>query len=133
MVILGVLTSWPRVEITVVMAHRNEDLGESEKGAVKTTPPDTDAVKVVNKEDLILHGGHANETSSGAAAQTYVLPGKAPDSEPTPEVSVESTDASGGEYSVFTVTQKMMIVLTASLASLFSPMATAIYCELPPP
>ncbi|KAL5345110.1 hypothetical protein ACLOAV_010065 [Pseudogymnoascus australis] len=109
------------------MAHTNEDLGESEKGAPGRAPQETNAVNVVNKEDLNSHGGHGNETSSGAAAQTYVLPGRAPDNEPPSEASVESTDASGGEYSVFTVTQKKMIVLTASLASLFSPMATAIY------
>lgn len=114
------------------MAHTNEDLGD-EKGAVGIAPQETDVVKGVNKEDLNSHGGHGNETSSGAAAPTDALPGRDPDSEPPSEAPIESMDASGGEYSVFTVTQKKMIVLTASLASLFSPMATAIYCELPTP
>jgi hypothetical protein len=35
----------------------------------------------------------------------------------------------GEDYSVLTVNQKRLIVTTASLASLFSPMATAIYCR----
>jgi hypothetical protein len=35
----------------------------------------------------------------------------------------------GEDYSVLTVNQKRLIVTTASFASLFSPMATAIYCE----
>lgn len=34
-----------------------------------------------------------------------------------------------GDYSILTVAQKRTIVITASFAALFSPMATAIYCE----
>jgi hypothetical protein len=41
----------------------------------------------------------------------------------------ELPDPPGKDYSVLTVTQKKLIVFTASLASLLSPMATAIYCE----
>jgi hypothetical protein len=37
----------------------------------------------------------------------------------------------GEDYSVLTVTQKKLIITIASFASLFSPMATAIYCPYP--
>lgn len=45
------------------------------------------------------------------------------------EPPIERSVSSGDEYSVLTVTQKKLVVFTASLASVFSPMATAIYCE----
>ena len=111
------------------MAHTNEHLGESEKGAVETMPQETDVLTVVNKEALSSHEGYGSEALSGATAQTDALP-RDPASEPPSEAPIEAAGASGRPYSVFTVTQKKMIVLTASLASLFSPMATAIYCEL---
>lgn len=46
------------------------------------------------------------------------------------EPAVERPVPQGKDYSVLTSGQKKWIVLTASLASLFSPMATSIYCEL---
>jgi hypothetical protein len=36
----------------------------------------------------------------------------------------------GEDYSVLSVPQKKLIIVAASFASLFSPMATAIYCKL---
>ncbi|OBT91045.1 hypothetical protein VE02_00083 [Pseudogymnoascus sp. 03VT05] len=109
------------------MAHTNDDLRESEKGAVETTAQETDAVMVDNKEALSSHEGLGSETPSEGEVQTAVMPDNDPTSEPPSEAPIESTGAPTGAYSVFTVTQKKMIVLTASLASLFSPMATAIY------
>ena len=47
-----------------------------------------------------------------------------------PEPAVEQPRPAGKAYSILTVTQKRAIILAASFASLFSPMATAIYCEL---
>jgi hypothetical protein len=52
--------------------------------------------------------------------------------EPPSEQEVQRVQSAGEDYSVLTVTQKRLIVATASLASLFSPMATAIYCERRP-
>jgi hypothetical protein len=48
------------------------------------------------------------------------LPAEPPTEQPAP---------AGEDYSILKPAQKKAIVLTASLASLFSPMATAIYCE----
>jgi hypothetical protein len=50
--------------------------------------------------------------------------------DPSAEPPSEQPIAPPGEdYSVLTVNQKRLIVTTASFASLFSPMATAIYCR----
>ena len=51
--------------------------------------------------------------------------------EPPSELQAHMVQSAGEDYSVLTVTQKRLIVMTASLASLFSPMATAIYCQFP--
>lgn len=51
--------------------------------------------------------------------------------EPTSEQQVRRVQSAGEDYSVLSVTQKRLIVMAASLASLFSPMATAIYCQYP--
>ena len=48
-----------------------------------------------------------------------------------PEPAVERPGPPGKDYSILTVAQKRAIVIAASFASLFSPMATAIYCESP--
>lgn len=53
---------------------------------------------------------------------------KDPSQDPPSEVPVTRV-FSGEEYSVLTPAQKKMVIVTASVASLFSPMATAIYCE----
>jgi hypothetical protein len=53
-----------------------------------------------------------------------------PNAEPPSERPIERV-VSGEDYSVLTVSQKKMVILTVSLASLFSPMATAIYCMMP--
>ncbi|RDL29943.1 MFS general substrate transporter [Venustampulla echinocandica] len=47
--------------------------------------------------------------------------------EQPPEQPVQIGVSAGDEYSVLTTTQKKCVVLTASLASVFSPMATSIY------
>lgn len=115
------------------MASTNEDLRESEKATVEPTPQEADVVPVVEKETLSSHTGHGSEALSGAELQAVALPDRDPADEPPSETPIEPTGTSTVEYSVFTVTQKKMIVLTASLASLFSPMASAIYCKLPSP
>lgn len=52
-----------------------------------------------------------------------------PTAEPLSEQPIHRVTTPGEDYSVLTVTQKKLIILTASFASLFSPMATAIYCK----
>ncbi|KAF8859713.1 MFS multidrug transporter-like protein, partial [Acephala macrosclerotiorum] len=47
--------------------------------------------------------------------------------EPPSEQPIQRAATTGEDYSVLTVTQKKLIIVTASFASLFSPMATAIY------
>ena len=106
---------------------------DSEKAATEenTTPPQTDMVTAIDKETLSMPGDHDSEDSSEALAQE-----EAPSAinlaseEPPSEKPIEPAGPSGQDYSVLTVTQKKLVVLTASLASLFSPMATAIYCEI---
>ncbi|KFY14255.1 hypothetical protein V492_02740 [Pseudogymnoascus sp. VKM F-4246] len=114
------------VESIVVMANTNEGVAGPEKGVDvgPTEPQNKDVVAVDNKEIPSLNEGHDSEIPSEEAAQTAV---DVPTSEPPSETPVEPTDEYSRAYSVFTVTQKKMIVTTASLASLFSPMATAIY------
>lgn len=52
-----------------------------------------------------------------------------PPAEPPSEQPIQRVMTTGEDYSVLTVTQKKLIIVTASFASLFSPMATAIYCK----
>jgi hypothetical protein len=66
-----------------------------------------------------------HEEKSGIASrqnddEPAELPAEPPSEQPAP---------AGEDYSILKPAQKKAIVLTASLASLFSPMATAIYCE----
>ena len=49
--------------------------------------------------------------------------------EPPADQPLQTVQSAGEDYSVLTVTQKRITVMAASLASLFSPMATAIYCQ----
>jgi hypothetical protein len=53
-----------------------------------------------------------------------------PPAEP-PSEQLQGAQTAGEDYSVLTVTQKKLIITVASLASLFSPVATAIYCQYP--
>ena len=49
--------------------------------------------------------------------------------EPPSERPIERVTTSGEDYSILTTRQKKFVILTASIAALFSPMATSIYCE----
>ncbi len=51
--------------------------------------------------------------------------------EPPAGQPLQIVQSAGEDYSVLTVAQKRLTVMAASLASLFSPMATAIYCQFP--
>jgi hypothetical protein len=73
----------------------------------------------------IEDGTNSNSNPDAAASKETVT---SVDEELASERPIERVASSGEEYSVLTVTQKKLVVLTVSLASLFSPMATAIYC-----
>lgn len=54
---------------------------------------------------------------------------QSPNKEPPSERPIESVPSSE-DYSVLTPTQKKLVIVTVSFASVFSPMATAIYCKV---
>ena len=87
----------------------------------------------LEKESLSAPADHGSETPSVAAVHEMSPPSKPRDStsEPASERPSEPTGTAGEDFSVLTLTQRRLVVLTASLAALFSPMATAIYCETP--
>lgn len=49
--------------------------------------------------------------------------------EPPSERPIERVVTIGEDYSILTTSQKKLVILTASIAAIFSPMATSIYCE----
>jgi hypothetical protein len=71
-------------------------------------------------ENGVLKDSQSNAVTTHETAQDA-------DGEPPSERPIELM-VSGEDYSVLTTTQKKLVILTVSLASLFSPMATAIYC-----
>ena len=82
-----------------------------------------------SNENVMAPSTETETIESGAYPNTAISQEMAqhPDEEPPSERPIERV-VSGEEYSVLTVTQKKLVILTVSLASLFSPMATAIYC-----
>ncbi len=52
-----------------------------------------------------------------------------PPAAPRSEQALQTVETSEEEYSVLTVGQKKLIVMAGSIASVFSPMATSIYCK----
>jgi hypothetical protein len=104
-----------------------EDTGEKEfvPQLPGTTPSDdylkeTGVSDDVGTKSTVLPDGPLPGTTGDGTENSAELP-----IEPPAEQSVPQ----GKDYSVLTDGQKKAVVLTASLASLFSPMATAIYCE----
>lgn len=76
-------------------------------------------VKVSNDNDVTTDeedSGHAIPNQNDVSA------------EPPSEQDIQRVVTAGEDYSVLSVGQKKLIIVAASLASLFSPMATAIYC-----
>lgn len=76
---------------------------------------DNTGIKSISKRIEPLPGTPQHETSNNAE-----LP---------PEPAAEQPGLPGKDYSILTVAQKRTIVVAASFAALFSPMATAIYCK----
>jgi hypothetical protein len=102
-----------------------EDTGEKELApqVPGTTPSDgleTDVLDDAGTKSTVLPGGPLPGTTGDGTEDSAELPVEPPVEQPVPQ---------GKDYSVLTDGQKKAVVLTASLASLFSPMATAIYCE----
>lgn len=84
----------------------------------------------IQNEDRVLDDSGIKSTSE----HSEPLPrtpedGTSYDAELPPEPAIEQPGPPGKDYSILTVSQKRMIAVAASFASLFSPMATAIYCE----
>ncbi|KAI9820353.1 MAG: hypothetical protein M1827_005975 [Pycnora praestabilis] len=110
-------------------------------------PPSTSVVKDFNPElplDLITETPGSNQDPSGASDFVKSIPNETrqlalkesepsnaqnqdEERNPTGEPPIERQVTTGEVYSVFTVTQKKLIVLTGSLAAFFSPMSSAIY------
>jgi hypothetical protein len=74
------------------------------------------------KEEVLSQSAH--QQPRDAVHRQDDLPAEPPSAE-----QVQIVQPAGEGYSVLTVTQKRLAVMAASLASLFSPMATAIYCQ----
>jgi hypothetical protein len=85
----------------------------NEKDEQQTKPPQKKAIAAEQEHDGIEDGQRAVEPPSEELNQGTATPGE--------------------DFSIFTVRQKKLMIMTASLASLFSPMATAIYCQYQSP
>jgi hypothetical protein len=90
-----------------------EDPGQSR---LATDKPSDGLNNSLDKEARVIEPGHEEV-------------GPTHDDPPAEPPSEQPLAPPGEDYSVLTVNQKRWIVTTASLASLFSPMATAIYCR----
>lgn len=90
----------------------------SEKSIDIDTNPRTEAFVETQKNQDSLKSSHGQSTSSDSKQNANEESKKVPEARPA-----------GEDYSVLTPGQKKAIIMTASLASLFSPMATAIYCK----
>jgi hypothetical protein len=87
----------------------------------------TDTISAELQEQLVEAVKEKVEAVS-QPAQQQLKEAKGCQDDPPTELQMHNFQSAGEEYSVLTVTQKRLVVMTASLASLFSPMATAIYC-----
>lgn len=91
-------------------------------------------------ESSQMHSATDEKESGGVASQSTnqeprdVERGKnEPGADVPSDQQAQITQPAGEDYTVLSATQKRLIVTAASLASLFSPMATAIYCTLSKP
>ena len=116
-------------------SHRSHDL--TEKGS--STSEDAPVERSKGDENSGQSRLAADEPSDGlnnspgkearVTEQGHEEVGPTHDDPPAEPPSEQPLAPPGEDYSVLTVNQKRLIVTTASLASLFSPMATAIYCR----
>lgn len=108
------------IQNDVVLESEDEKFknGSTEHGNEKTMAPIIDT----KTNESGTPSAHPNTASQETAQDGG--------EEPPSERPIERV-VSGEEYSVLTVAQKKLVILTVSLASLFSPMATAIYCMIP--
>lgn len=109
---------------------------EKEASIPPPSPP-LESLNPLEKSDPSLdQNAHPALDDTGIEAPTEPAPPlieKNDDGELPLEPPVERPMAQGNDYSCFSVTQKRLMLVTVSFASLFSPMATAIYCEYPIP
>lgn len=84
---------------------------------IKKASPDHDVpVRLSTRSDSSKEQGLSEPSRDGLPAE--------PQSE-----DIQRVATIGEDFSVLTVGQKKLIIVAASFASLFSPMATAIYCK----
>lgn len=106
--------------VGMVMSRAEEDLKENgnEKSATSN----------IELEDRVALSNDDAPQLTGLDDKAGLEMAQDPDQEPPSEGPIENV-VPDEEYSVLTTGQKKAVVLTVSLASLFSPMATAIYCK----
>jgi hypothetical protein len=78
---------------------------------------------------VIQNNNYSNvEQKSESVHTIYENEGTGDLNDPTGEPASEHPVQSGEDFTVLTGKQKRLVIFTASLASIFSPMATSIYC-----
>jgi hypothetical protein len=107
--------------------EHDRELDEKESTASEAAPLRFSQVQ--SNPDELKNGSEVIDQSGDQEARDVERSQDDPAGEPPSDQQVQRVQSSGEDYSVLTVAQKRLVVMTASLASLFSPMATAIYCE----
>jgi hypothetical protein len=104
------------------------DLNEKGSAVPDATPTKPSLIKPAANEKK---GGEVPSQSTAEEPRDVERGQDDPPAEPPADQPMRTVQSAGEDYSVLTVTQKRLTVMAASLASLFSPMATAIYCVPP--
>ena len=113
------------------MADTNDeklDLSEKRSSISEAAPVEPPQMQTVaqDKENHVVLDKSASQEPRDVERGQDAPPAESPAGQP-----LKTVQSAGEDYSVLTVTQKRLTVMAASLASLFSPMATAIYCQYP--
>lgn len=105
------------------------DLTEKRSTVPDAAPVEPSQVQLMADEK---GGGEVLSQPTGEEPRDVERSQDDPPAEPPADQPMQTVQSAGEDYSVLTATQKRLTVMAASLASLFSPMATAIYCVPPP-
>ncbi|KAE8441465.1 hypothetical protein EG329_004921 [Mollisiaceae sp. DMI_Dod_QoI] len=97
-----------------------------------TQPAETDrisyhAFSAADEKNELARKSHENKVMSEPENEVIEIGQNDPSAESPSEQPLQRVMTPGEDYSVLTVGQKKLIIMAASVASLFSPMATAIY------
>lgn len=101
---------------------------ENKNPAILSTEDSIDISSQVHMQKEKTSDSGEITATAGAPVSNDELDPKSKDGENEPP-SEQPLAPAGVDYTVLTPTQKKLVVFTASLASVFSPMATAIYCK----